>query len=118
MDKINIIKTTPFNGKNLGDMSVDELMLLIAEFSWGYNSKKSRNKHLEKALFEAREAMQDIGGNDECLDYSEIEKSIAAINALIGEKKCSQCGQDFTAPACGPTHAIINHERDPSINSG
>lgn len=25
--------------------------------------------------------------------------------------KCSQCGQDFYSPACGPTHALIAHER-------
>lgn len=25
---------------------------------------------------------------------------------------CSQCGQRYDAPACGPTHAVIAAERD------
>lgn len=29
------------------------------------------------------------------------------------QTKCSQCGRLFTEPACGPTHALVAHERRP-----
>lgn len=31
------------------------------------------------------------------------------MTARKGGKRCSQCGQSFSARACGPTHALIRH---------
>jgi hypothetical protein len=36
---------------------------------------------------------------------------------VLGLRICSQCGQSFEAPACGPTHSLIAHERAESCPS-
>lgn len=42
---------------------------------------------------------------------AEVEAALAAYRALPAERvTCSQCGQPYSARACGPTHAVVASE--------
>lgn len=36
---------------------------------------------------------------------------------LVLRRTCSQCGKPFSAPSCGPTHALIQYERQAVLDS-
>lgn len=62
-----------------------------------------------------RERLEEVGYQVEMVPNSEDEHLslfFAVKPRLAGEKSpfCSQCGQHFSDPACGPTHALIAHE--------
>lgn len=53
------------------------------------------------------------------MTYKDGQGDIIATNDFIdaqgriyinGKTMCSQCGQEWTEPACGPTHALVVYE--------
>lgn len=42
---------------------------------------------------------------------SKLESIRDARNEMLERLNCTQCGHPYSDPACGPTHAMIAHEK-------
>jgi hypothetical protein len=70
----------------------------------------------DAALAAVREAVgrirSQINGTQALRD---IDAALAAVDTQPEPRRCSQCGNPYSVPACGPTHAVIAAEQAASV---
>ncbi len=85
--------------------------------SGGYESKRARAEGYANLYLGSRD-FEDVRGrlfsaltNAFMAGAEAAEKNTSEIVRVLALPHCSQCGQPFEGPSCGPTHALLTAER-------